>query len=149
MTYIVEGGNWKCLVEYNDSTYRRLNDKIIEICTLAYEEVFNDNINHTNVEIYKLLDESGKNFFETSIYDDVEMPILNVSIITKCYNIIDTNVPENQFYVLSDLLIENSANSHLIDNFLHFKNKIFEEMPDMKQFVERKFTKNKIIKNIK
>jgi hypothetical protein len=148
MTYIVEGGNWKCLVEYSDKTYRKLNDRIIEICTLAYEELFNDNINHNNVEIYQLLDESGKNFFETSIYDDVKMPMLNISIITKCYNIIDTNISKNQFYILSDILIENSSNPHLINEFLILKDKIFEEIPDMKQFIERKFIDNKIIKNI-
>lgn len=147
-SYIVESANWKCLVDFNDKNFTKINDKIIEICTLAFEEMFSVNISHENVEVFQLTYEDGVNYFEmVDDYDDP--PDIKISLITKCYHVDDINVDKNHYYVLSDILIENSSNPDLLADFYEIKNHIFKNIPEMKKLIKNKFSNNvKIVKNI-
>lgn len=125
--YIVESGNWKCSVLFNNKNFTTTEQKIIEVCTLAFESIYKQ-MNHKNVEIYSLLDENGNNY-----YGDIEItsiPNLYISLISKCYEVTNQK-SKYYYYIVNDLLFANAALPHLIEDFTLLKSKAKDQSPKL------------------
>lgn len=129
--YIIESGNWKCSVIFNNKSFRTTEQKIIEACTLAFESIYRQH-DHKNVEIYSLLDENGDNY-----YGDIEItsaPNLYISLISKCYEINGDKV-NSYYYIVNDLIFANAALPSLIEDYNLLKTQARKKSPKLFKMV--------------
>ena len=148
--YVVECANWKCVVGFNDPIYTTEESKLLEICTLAYEELFNPSVLHKNVTLYSLLDERGLDYFDnTELNKELsEFPTFKISILTKCYKSADYKNEKKHHLITSDTLIENSSNHTLIHQFMKMKRNYYASNPKTEALIKRRFGAKQVIKNV-
>jgi hypothetical protein len=148
--YVVECANWKCLVSFNDANYTSKDSKLIEICTLAYEELFDATTLHRHVTLYSLVHPNGVDYFNNDELnaESGDIPIFKISILTKCYKSKDYLDDKKHYFIKSETLIENSSNHSLMDRFISMKIAYFKSYPKIADLIINKFGKKQIIKNM-
>jgi len=112
--YIVESGNWKCKVSV-ESKLGKKDYTIIECATLSFETLFGNgciSYDQMDIEIFSLIDENGKDFFVDDLQD---CPNPSFGLLTKVYNIKDSKLLDNHFYMLSRNIFENAAQPHHVE----------------------------------
>jgi len=112
--YIVESGNWKCKVSVKSKLGKK-DYTIIECATLSFETLFGNgciSYDQMDIEIFSLIDENGKDFFVDDLQD---CPNPSFGLLTKVYNIKDSKLLDNHFYMLSRNIFENAAQPHHVE----------------------------------
>lgn len=149
INYIVESGNWKCLVKLKDihKILTSESEKITEACTLAFEFIYKA-IDHQNVELISILDEDGEEYV-----DDVDLTngltYVFVSMITKCYRESHINIHNKHYFLISSFLIKNSGAMELYSPLKQTMISAFENDPKLKSFIANSFKETHIITNVK
>jgi hypothetical protein len=149
INYIVESGNWTCLIKLTDShnILRTESDKITEACTLAFEYIYKA-IDHTNVELISILDENDEEYINDVNLEE-GLPYVFISMITKCYRKSHANINAKHYFLLSSFLIKNAGALELYSPLKKTMISEFEKNPTLKSFLVKNFKNTHIITNVK
>ena len=107
-TYIVECANWKAKVDFtNTSSFESVGDKIFEVCTLAFENIFANTYNSDHVMVFELKNSNGIDYFKDLKMEKIPDP--SFSLLTKAYSLKDEDNESKHYFVLTRSLLENAS----------------------------------------
>jgi len=107
-TYIVECANWKAKVDFtNTSSFESTEDKIFEVCTLAFENIFANTYNSDHVMVFELKNSMGVDYFKDLKMEKIPDP--SFALLTKAYSLKDEDNESKHYFVLTRPLLENAS----------------------------------------
>lgn len=120
-TYIVECANWKAKVDFtNTSSFESTEDKIFEVCTLAFENIFANTYNSDHVMVFELKNSMGDDYFKDMKMEKIPDP--SFALLTKAYRLKDEDNESKHYFVLTKPVLENASLSDMLVELKEFEN---------------------------
>lgn len=147
-TYIVECANWKAKVDFtNTSSFEKLEDKIFEVCTLAFENIFANTYNSDNVMVFELKNAMGSDYFKDMNMEKIPDP--SFALLTKAYRLKDEDNESKHFFVLTRTLLENASLPDMLLDLEEFENIMKKNNKLFYKNLISLFKESKILTNLK
>ena len=118
--YIVECANWKAKVDFtNTSSFESDENKIFEVCTLTFENIFANTYDSDDVMVFELKNEVGNDYFKDMHMKKIPDP--SFALLTKAYKLENEDNESKHYFVLTKTILENASLPDMLVELKHFE----------------------------